>query len=247
MSLAAPPAEITARTAGAGAAGGGGLASPLSHEIHTCELHTNRLEDMLMARHKISYKVAREVVLESRETLGMSKYEPWTEELRGACDRLYGIRYANGGGGAGGNTDSDSTETPGTLQSLSCDHDEPEQQQRVGGGGAGGVPSKKSLTVDVTEEPTETELTGEDGEAVVEADTPATYVDPASPSAENVTNKKQRGVKGGGGSKKGRRRTMAKLFVGRLFHPGFGKQSGKQGGNSGGGGSSPSGKSLKSD
>jgi len=107
-------------------------------------LHTNQLEDLLMKSHRVSYRVARKIVLDSRETLGMSKYEPWTDELRDASERLFHMRYPHGFPASSGAGDdlSNSNGTPGTLQSFSFeDHNKDKN-----------LPGSES-----TDEPTETE------------------------------------------------------------------------------------------
>jgi hypothetical protein len=140
----------------------------ITSPTNASEMHTNQLEDLLMKEHGINYKTARKIVLESRETLGMGKFQPWNETLKGAAERLYEIKYSasagskshDGAANPHGN-DTDSTMTPGTLQSLSYDtedhnkHRGEQQQRRV----ASGACSEKGtgLAVDATEDPTETE------------------------------------------------------------------------------------------
>jgi hypothetical protein len=51
------------------------------------------LEYILMKQTNLPYRSCRELVLKSRETLGLGKYEPWTENLQEAAMRLYVARY----------------------------------------------------------------------------------------------------------------------------------------------------------
>jgi hypothetical protein len=74
------------------------------------------LEYILMKQTSLPYRSCRQLVLDSRKTLGMCKYEPWTENLRGAALRLYAARYVAHKSA----TDADST----TIGSFSLDGSE---------------------------------------------------------------------------------------------------------------------------
>lgn len=100
------------------------------------------LEEILMRQCKIPYKTARELVLESRSTLGLSKYDEWTPDLQAAAERLYTVRYG------GKLSDCDSTRTPITVRSYDSDQQPPSV-----------VEGKSNFVerLDATEEPSETD------------------------------------------------------------------------------------------
>jgi hypothetical protein len=74
------------------------------------------LEYILMNKTSQPYRICRQLVLDSRQTLGIGKYEPWTENLHDAAMRLYAARY----GPSLHKTDADST----TISSYSLDGSE---------------------------------------------------------------------------------------------------------------------------
>ena len=71
------------------------------------------LEYVLMSKTGQPYRICRQLVLDSRKTLGIEKYDPWTDNLHDAAMRLYVARF-------GHKTDVDST----TISSYSLDGSE---------------------------------------------------------------------------------------------------------------------------
>jgi hypothetical protein len=71
------------------------------------------LEYILMKKTGQPYRLCRQLVLDSRQTLGIGKYDPWTEILHDAAMRLYVARH-------GHKSDADST----TVGSYSLDGSE---------------------------------------------------------------------------------------------------------------------------
>ncbi|GKY94678.1 hypothetical protein MPSEU_000433200 [Mayamaea pseudoterrestris] len=85
------------------------------------------LENILMRKTKQPYRVCRQLVLDSRETLGIGKYEPWTENLHDAAMRLWEARST--GSPSPHKLDAESTAT--TICSYSLDGSESHIQDKV--------------------------------------------------------------------------------------------------------------------
>jgi len=92
-----------------------------------------------MHRCQVNYATARELVLHSRETLGMNKFDPWTDDLEAAVYRLFEMRRGPlppmpmttppKDHRSKLHYDSESTLTPKTTLSVSSCEESPSQEE----------------------------------------------------------------------------------------------------------------------
>lgn len=97
------------------------------------------LEYIVMHRCQVNYATARELVLHSRETLGMNKFDPWTDDLEAAVYRLFEMRHGPlppmpmttppKDHSSKMHYDSESTLTPKTTLSISSCEESPSHEE----------------------------------------------------------------------------------------------------------------------
>lgn len=156
------------------------------------------LEEIMMRRCGINYKTARSLVMESRQNLGMSKFAPWTDDLKSETERLYTSRFGEIPKTNSGSNSDDSITAPGSMQSYSNDGSEQQGEILAAPSGEGQMYKlilknnrlqKKGSKEDHTEEPTETEGGVEDDEGGEESTAAAT-----EPEQDMSPIKKKKGI-----------------------------------------------------